>query len=59
MTEGILYTTQLQAGLGLVDETKELLDLWVAGMTASQLHQLALTSGLSVVKTFGADRGVN
>lgn len=45
MAEGQLYTTQLQAGLGLIDETKELLDLWSVGMTASQLHQLALTSG--------------
>ena len=40
-----LYTTQLQAGLGLVGDTKELLDLWHPGMTASQLHQKALDSG--------------
>lgn len=39
------YTTQLQAGLGLVDETKSLLSLWVPGMTPNQLHQLALESG--------------
>ncbi|RYG90177.1 MAG: DUF1819 family protein [Alphaproteobacteria bacterium] len=39
------YTTQLQAGLGLVDDTKQLLDLWRPGMTASQLHQKALESG--------------
>jgi hypothetical protein len=39
------YTTQLQAGLGLVNETKVLLDLWSPGMTANQLHQLALDSG--------------
>ncbi|GAA4408097.1 BrxA family protein [Quisquiliibacterium transsilvanicum] len=39
------YTTQLQAGLGLVDETKTLLDLWAPGMSANQLHQVALESG--------------
>ena len=39
------YTTQLQAGLGLVEETKTLLKLWHPGMTASQLHQIALESG--------------
>ena len=39
------YTTQLPAGLGLVNETKTLLDLWTPGMTASQLHQVALGSG--------------
>jgi len=31
------YTTQLQAGLGLVTETKTLLDLWSPGMSANQL----------------------
>jgi hypothetical protein len=39
------YTTQLQAGLGLVDETKTLLELWMPGMSANQLHQVALASG--------------
>ncbi len=39
------YTTQLQAGLGLVNETKTLLDLWSPGMSASQLYQAALESG--------------
>jgi hypothetical protein len=39
------YTTQLQAGLGLVSETKTLLDLWSPGMSAIQLHQAALKSG--------------
>jgi BrxA len=39
------YTTQLQAGLGLVDETKTLLDLWSQGMSAAQLYQAALSSG--------------
>ena len=32
------YTTQLQAGLGLVNETRALLELWSPGMSASQLH---------------------
>ena len=39
------YTTQLQAGLGLVNETKTLLDLWSQGMSAAQLYQVALSSG--------------
>jgi len=39
------YTSQLGAGLGLVNETKTLLDLWSAGMSANQLHQVALESG--------------
>ena len=39
------YTTRLQAGLGLIPETRVLLDLWQVGMTASQLQQIALESG--------------
>ncbi|MEW5992803.1 MAG: DUF1819 family protein [Pseudomonadota bacterium] len=45
MTRNRLYTTQLQAGLGLVNETKALLDLWSPGMSAAQLCQVALESG--------------
>lgn len=45
MPENPLYTTQLQAGLGLVDDTKTLLDLWSPGMSANELHQVALNSG--------------
>ncbi|MCA3121413.1 MAG: DUF1819 family protein [Rhodocyclaceae bacterium] len=45
MTDSNPYTTQLQAGLGLVNETKTLLDLWAPGMSANQLHQVALESG--------------
>lgn len=45
MIESKPYTTQLQAGLGLVNETKTLLDLWVPGMSANQLHHVALESG--------------
>jgi hypothetical protein len=39
------YTTQLQAGLGLIQETGTLLQIWRPGMTASALLQAALTSG--------------
>lgn len=39
------YTTQLQAGLGLVDETKTLLDIWSPGMTPPQLQAASLASG--------------
>ena len=39
------YTSQLGAGLGLVDETKTLLELWSPSMSANQLHQVALDSG--------------
>ena len=45
MPDRALYTTQLQAGLGLVNETKTLLELWSPGMSASQLHQVSLESG--------------
>lgn len=45
VSETNLYTTQLGAGLGLVNETKALLDLWSPGMTANQLYQVALESG--------------
>ena len=39
------YTSQLGAGLGLVNETKTLLDLWSPGMSANQLREAALESG--------------
>lgn len=39
------YTTQLQAGLGLVDETKALLELWTPGTTPTRLYERALESG--------------
>ena len=41
-----LYTTQLGAGLGLVDETRLLLSLCKPGVTVAQLYQEALDSGL-------------
>lgn len=45
MADNKPYTSQLGAGLGLVNETKTLLDLWSPGMSANQLHQVALESG--------------
>jgi hypothetical protein len=39
------YTTQLQAGLGLIGETKALLDIWKPGMGTMSLYQTALESG--------------
>lgn len=39
------YTTQLQAGLGLVQETQVLLDKWQPGMGTQELYQVALDSG--------------
>lgn len=45
MVETKPYTTRLQAGLGLVDETRTLLDLWSPGMPAAALYQAALESG--------------
>jgi hypothetical protein len=40
------YTSQLQAGLGLIDETKSLLSLYEPEMSVPQLHEIALNSGL-------------
>lgn len=40
-----IYTIQLTAGLGLINETCGLLDLWEPGMSPSALHEAALASG--------------
>lgn len=40
------YTTQLGAGLGLVEETKLLLSLYEEGMSTTELYGKALNSGL-------------
>jgi len=45
MNKEQLYTTQLGAGLGVIGETRTLLELWEPGMSASQLFQHALDSG--------------
>lgn len=39
------YTTQLQAGLGLLPETQKLLSIWAPGMTAQELLTSVLASG--------------
>lgn len=39
------YTTQLQAGLGLIEETRQLLQIYQPGMTTVQLYEAALASG--------------
>ncbi len=39
------YTTQLQAGLGLIEETRQLLQVYQPGMTTVQLYEAALASG--------------
>lgn len=45
MNNDQLYTTQLGAGLGVIDETRILLNLWQPGMKSSALYQAALDSG--------------
>lgn len=39
------YTTQLQAALGMIEETRILLALWDEGMTATELTHASLESG--------------
>jgi hypothetical protein len=39
------YTTQLQAGLGMIEETQTLLSLWNPDMDSLQLQKMALESG--------------
>lgn len=39
------YTTQLQAGLGLIEEIRQLLQVYQPGMTTVQLYEAALASG--------------
>ncbi len=40
-----LYTTQLAAGGGVIEETKSLLELWSPGMRSGELYGIALSSG--------------
>ncbi|MEI6262051.1 MAG: BrxA family protein [Deltaproteobacteria bacterium] len=42
---GSIYNVRLSAGLGLLDETRSLLDLWEPGISPSTLHEVALASG--------------
>jgi hypothetical protein len=39
------YSSKLGAGLGLITETKNLLEIWSEGMSTRDLHQAALDSG--------------
>lgn len=39
------YTVKLSAGLGLIEETRKLLDLWSPGISAAELTRQALESG--------------
>jgi hypothetical protein len=45
MKDKKIYTTQLQAGLGSIEETRMLLDLWQPGMNMTDLFQTVLESG--------------
>ena len=45
MSQQPYYTTQLQAGLGLLDETRLLLQVYQPFMSVSQLYEVALASG--------------
>ena len=45
MSKQRYYTTQLQAGLGLLEETRQLLEVYEPGMNATQLYEAALASG--------------
>ncbi len=40
-----LYTAELGAGLGLIAETRSLLELWEPGMSKARLNEVALESG--------------
>lgn len=46
MAAEALYTTQLQAGLGMIPETMELLRLWEPGLSAAQLSAHAREAGI-------------
>ncbi len=41
----VAYTAQLQAGLGMLAETRALLELWQPGMDRTSLNKVALQSG--------------
>ena len=40
-----MYSTQLQAGLGRIEETRALLALWSPGLSTGDLYHMALESG--------------
>lgn len=39
------YASTLNAGLGMIEETRIMLNLWAPGMSTSDLHRAALSSG--------------
>ncbi len=39
------YNTMLNAGVGMINETISLLNLWQPGMSLSELNKIALESG--------------
>jgi hypothetical protein len=45
VSAALFYTTQLSAGLGLIEETRLLLAIYEPGMTTVALHEAALVSG--------------
>lgn len=45
MTASRRYTTQLQAGLGLIQETNVLFDYWEPGMSVGDLYEITLQVG--------------
>ena len=45
MSQQLYYTTQLSAGLGLIEETRQLLQVYQSGMSPTQLYDAALESG--------------
>ena len=58
MSQQRYYTTQLQAGLGLLEETRQLLQVYQPGMSASQLYEAALdrlSREIAVSSIVGAD----
>ena len=53
MAEGRFYTTQLQAGLGLITETRQLLELHEPGLSVAALTERALGPFTDNGKGFG------
>ena len=54
MSDPRYYTTQLQAGLGLIEETKQLLEVYQPGMSAPALYDAALASGVELRALVGS-----
>lgn len=58
MTGGRPFTTQLQAGLGMVNETLALLRLWEPGDTAARLSDKAIEQGIFARTTARRTRNI-